>query len=93
MAGCPSLTPTKLLRSLGIAVIVIPLVGGQTSLSQQVSAPPAMPIPQSSSSSESAPLVFKATVGAEKRLQSKEQRLLLEMFMVLMLQNKQLKQF
>ena len=70
MAGCPSLTSTKLLRSLGIAAIVFPLVGGQTSLSQQVAAPPALPMPQSPSSSESAPLVFKATVGAEKRLQS-----------------------
>ena len=65
MAGCPTLTSTKVLRSLGIAAVVIPLIGGQTSHSQQVAAPPAMPMPQAPPTSDAAPLVLKATVGAE----------------------------
>ena len=73
MAGCPTLTSTKVLRSLGIAAAVIPLIGGQTSHSQQVTAPPAMPMPQTPPSGDAAPLVLKATVGAEKRLQSNGQ--------------------
>jgi len=73
MAGCHSFTSTTLLRSLGIAAIIIPVISGQSSHSQQVTSPPAMPMPQTPPASDIAPMVLKATVGAEKRLQSNGQ--------------------
>lgn len=73
MAGCHSLTSTNVLRTLGVAAIIIPVLNGQSSHSQQVTAPPGMPMPQTPPSSDTAPMVLKATVGAEKRLQSNGQ--------------------
>ncbi|MEY3601244.1 MAG: hypothetical protein RL169_488, partial [Armatimonadota bacterium] len=73
MAGCHSFTSTTLLRSLGIAAIIIPVISGQSSHSQQVATPAGMPMPQTPPASDIAPMVLKATVGAEKRLQSNGQ--------------------